>query len=84
MSPYTSPDDVVVPEGNWVAIPQYTLMRDPKVWAGGAQFSGFRFVDEHGQSRSRFTHPSHEFPYWGSIKHAWFVLRHSLNPEHVN
>lgn len=70
MSTYISPDEIVVPEGNWLAVPQYTMMRDPEIWAGGKEFNGYRFVDENGNSTSRWTHPSHEFPYWGSIKHA--------------
>ncbi|KAL8937601.1 MAG: hypothetical protein Q9216_004341 [Gyalolechia sp. 2 TL-2023] len=69
MSRYTSPDNVIVPTGNWVAVPQLPLMRDPKIWPGGGNFDGFRFVQD-GQSSSRLTHPSLEFPFWGSIRHA--------------
>ncbi|KAL8627625.1 hypothetical protein Q9189_006682 [Teloschistes chrysophthalmus] len=71
MSPYISPDGVNVPTGNWVAVPQLPLMRDPKLWSGGSAFNGFRFVDSDGSSSSRFTHPSLDFPYWGSVRHAW-------------
>ncbi|KAI4121335.1 MAG: hypothetical protein LQ338_006423 [Usnochroma carphineum] len=70
MSQYTSPDGVLVPAGNWVAVPQLPLMRDPRIWSGGATFDGFRFVQGDGRSSSRLTHPSLEFPFWGSIRHA--------------
>ncbi|EGD98143.1 hypothetical protein TESG_05529 [Trichophyton tonsurans CBS 112818] len=71
MVPYTMEDGCHIPAGNWIAIPQLALMRDDKIWPNGKEFQGFRFVDEQGDaSESRFTHPSHEFPFWGSIKHA--------------
>ncbi|EZF76664.1 hypothetical protein H105_02018 [Trichophyton soudanense CBS 452.61] len=71
MVPYTMEDGCHIPAGNWIAIPQLALMRDEKIWPNGKEFEGFRFVDEQGDaSESRFTHPSHEFPFWGSIKHA--------------
>ena len=72
MVSYTMADGCHVPAGNWLAIPQLTLMRDEKIWHRGKEFEGFRFVDEDkDRSESRLTHPSHEFPFWGSIKHAW-------------
>jgi hypothetical protein len=74
MHPYTMPGGGHVPVGNWLAIPQLPLMRDEAIWPRGKQFEGFRFVEENetkGISKSRLTHPSHEFPFWGSIKHAW-------------
>ncbi|MCJ1400968.1 hypothetical protein MMC11_004179 [Xylographa trunciseda] len=72
MVPYTSPDGCLIPAGNWIAIPQLSLMRDESVWPRALTFEGFRFVDEkHGTSESRLTHPSYEFPFWGSIRHAW-------------
>ncbi|EEQ32771.1 conserved hypothetical protein [Microsporum canis CBS 113480] len=71
MVPYTMEDGCHIPAGHWIAIPQLALMRDEKIWLDGKEFKGFRFVDEQGDaSESRFTHPSHEFPFWGSIKHA--------------
>ena len=72
MVPYTSPDGYHIPAGNWVAIPQLLLMRDESIWPRALTFEGFRFVDENnGTSKSRLTHPSYEFPFWGSIQHAW-------------
>jgi len=72
MVPYTMDDGGHVPAGNWLAIPQLTLMRDERIWPHGKDFEGFRFINEDkGASESRFTHPSHEFPFWGSIQHAW-------------
>ncbi|KAL8816771.1 MAG: hypothetical protein Q9191_008269 [Dirinaria sp. TL-2023a] len=70
MSHYTAPDGLVVPTGNWIAVPQLPWMRDPKIWPGGDTFNGFRFVHGDGCSATRFTHPSLEFPFWGSIRHA--------------
>ena len=72
MVPYTSPDGYHVPVGNWIAIPQISLMRDESIWPRAMTFEAFRFVDEdNGTSKSRLTHPSYEFPFWGSIQHAW-------------
>lgn len=72
MVPYTSPDGYHISAGNWLAIPQLSLMRDESIWPRAMAFEGFRFVDGNdGTSQSRFTHPSYEFPFWGSIQHAW-------------
>ncbi|KAI4230118.1 MAG: hypothetical protein LQ349_006290 [Xanthoria aureola] len=71
MSQYISPEGVIVPAGNWVAVPQLPLMRDAGIWPKGGGFDGFRFVQGDGRSDSRLTHPSLEFPFWGSIRHAW-------------
>ena len=74
MVPFTTSDGHHVPTGNWLAIPQLSLMRDDNVWPRAKAFEGFRFVDEKsGTSASRLTHPSYEFPFWGSIHHAWLV-----------
>lgn len=72
MRPYRSQDGYHVPAGNWLAVPQLSLMRDESIWPRASAFEGFRFVDEKtGTSKSRLTHPSYEFPFWGSIQHAW-------------
>lgn len=72
MAPYTSSDGYHVPAHNWLAIPQLSLMRDDKLWHRASEFDAFRFVDgKTGISVSRFTHPSHEYPFWGAIRHAW-------------
>lgn len=72
MVPYTSPKSYHVPTGNWLAIPQLSLVRDESIWPRALAFEGFRFVDgKNGTSESRLTHPSYEFPFWGSIRHAW-------------
>jgi len=72
MVPYTSPDGYHIPTGNWLAIPQLSLMRDDNIWPRASAFEGFRFVNQKdGMSESRFTHPSFEFPFWGALRHAW-------------
>ena len=74
MVPYTSPDGYHIPTGNWLAVPQLSLMRDERIWPRALEFEGFRFVDDkNGMSKSRLTHPSYEFPFWGSIRHAWWA-----------
>lgn len=80
MVPYTSPDGIRIPTGNWVAIPQASVMRDVKAWSNADSFEGFRFVDgPEGSSESRLTHPSYDFPFWGAIRHAWYVYIHITN-----
>ena len=72
MLPYTSYKSYHVPAGNWIAIPQLSLMRDENIWPRAQCFEGFRFVNDiDGSSKSRLTHPSYEFPFWGAIRHAW-------------
>lgn len=71
MSPYTSPQGYNIPTGNWLAIPQVSLMRDEKIWPNALEFNGFRFVNEDGSSKDRLTHPAYDFPFWGSLRHAW-------------
>lgn len=73
MVPYTSPNGgYYIPTDNWVAIPQLPLMRGPSIWPRALALEGFRFVKgEEGTSGSRLTHPSHEFPFWGSTRYAW-------------
>lgn len=72
MVPYTAPDGYHVPTGNWLAIPQLSFMRDESIWPRALAFEGFRFVDKKdGTSESRLTHPSYDFPFWGSIRHTW-------------
>ncbi|KAF1975826.1 cytochrome P450 [Bimuria novae-zelandiae CBS 107.79] len=71
MLPYTLPDGCHVTTGNWIAVPQLALMRDENLWPQAKQFEGFRFVDDEiGLSKSRLTHPSYEFPLWGSVRYS--------------
>ncbi|KAL9091985.1 MAG: hypothetical protein Q9159_001130 [Coniocarpon cinnabarinum] len=60
-------DGTSVPKGNWVALPQYHLMRDTRIYERANVFDGFRFVRD-GESTSRFTHPAWNFTYWGTSK----------------
>jgi hypothetical protein len=66
MEDYTLPSGGTVPAGNWLAVPQLTLMRDTEFYDEPTLFKPFRFV----ASKMRWTHPSHEYPFWGSIRHA--------------
>ncbi|KAF2498144.1 cytochrome P450 [Lophium mytilinum] len=71
MEPYTSSDGCHIPPGNWIAIPQVALMLDETIWPRASSFEGFRFVDRSiDASETRWTHPSYEYPFWGSIRHA--------------
>jgi hypothetical protein len=83
MHDYTTSSGAHIPSGNWLAIPQIALMRDERIWSGGSDFQPFRFVtsspnssnpsdtnSETAVSESRWTHPSYEYPFWGSIRHA--------------
>ncbi|CAG8950411.1 hypothetical protein HYFRA_00006904 [Hymenoscyphus fraxineus] len=71
MAPYTSYNQGYhSPAGNWLAIPQVSLMRDEKIWPNASEFDGFRYVDADGNSEDRFTHPAYDFPFWGSLRHS--------------
>jgi hypothetical protein len=66
MENYTLPSGGNIPAGNWLAVPQLTLMRDAEYYEDPTSFKPFRFVAD----KMRWTHPSYEYPFWGSIRHA--------------
>ena len=72
VSPYTFADGTYVPAKNWIAVPQRALMNDPAIYPNPDVFDGFRFTttdcDGNIKSKSRFTHPSWTYPYWGSVR----------------
>ena len=68
------PDGVRVPRGNWVMAAQQEIMRDPANYPDPENFDPYRFVTlEDGilKSTSRFSHPSSNFLFWGSVARAW-------------
>jgi len=90
-SHFTFSNGAYIPRGNWVSIPQQAIMQDPEIYSSPQQFQGFRFVDwadnsspELAASKSRFSHPGHMFPYWGTLKHAWYVTFMSLPFEKIH
>ncbi|THV54437.1 hypothetical protein BGAL_0026g00080 [Botrytis galanthina] len=71
MSPFTFDDGTHVPCGNYVCVPHNPIMTNPAVYPEPDTFDGFRFVSkDQSASTSRFSHTSHEFPFWGSVKHG--------------
>ena len=83
MHSFTFSDGTYVPAGNCICVPQQALMLDHANYSDPSEFQGFRYVnrkpseDEAGgeewQSTSRLTHPSAQFPFWGSVARAWYV-----------
>lgn len=68
---------VRVPRGNWVMAAQREIMRDPANYPEPDKFYPYRFVSmekDSLRSKSRFTHPSNDFLFWGSVGRAWYVL----------
>jgi hypothetical protein len=76
MHPFTFSDGTQVPAGNWIVVPQQAHMKDGTHYADPENFNGFRFVKDmqgaSGSSESRLSHPSWLFPFWGSVKQAWY------------
>jgi len=75
-SPFTFVDGTVVPKNNWICVPQQAIMQDEANYQDPATFNGFRFVkaDVPGATASKFSTPSFDFPFWGSIKRPWYDL----------
>ena len=68
-------DGIQIPRGNWVMAAQREIMRDPIHYPDPEKFDPFRFVlMENGslKSKSRFSHPSDDFLFWGSVRRAWY------------
>ena len=77
MTPFDFSDGTHVPAGNTVCVPQQAMMQDPELYSNALEFQGFRFVTQRDgavTSTSRLSHPSLQFPFWGSVGHAWCVL----------
>ncbi|KAL9092031.1 MAG: hypothetical protein Q9159_001029 [Coniocarpon cinnabarinum] len=74
MQPFTFSDGTHVPAGNVICVPEYSIMHDPANYRDPLAFDGFRFVDKSSTSaptsRSRFSHPSATFPFWGSPRRS--------------
>lgn len=68
---FTFRDGTHVPAGNFVAVHHYQMQRNAASYADPDTFDGFRFVDAEGASRSRLTHGSWDFTFWGSTKQGW-------------
>lgn len=67
-------DNIHVPQGNWVVVAQREIMRDLTKYPDPEKFDLYRFVTtENGKFRStsRFSHPSDDFLFWGSISRPW-------------
>ena len=85
MAPFVFSDGTHIPAGNTVCVPQQAMMQDPKNYANPLEFQGFRFVTQRDgvvTSTSRLSHPSPQFPFWGSVGRAWCVLRMQFLPGH--
>lgn len=75
MKAYTFSDGTHVPADNYICVPQQALMLDPDYYHNPNEFDGFRFVNFEDtsapESYTRLSHPSHTFPFWGSVAHPW-------------
>ncbi|KAL9077853.1 MAG: hypothetical protein Q9157_003230 [Trypethelium eluteriae] len=74
LSPFTFSNGTHVPPDNWIVVPQKAQMTDSANYDDAETFHGFRFASQGSEgtrSESRFSHPSWQFPFWGSVKQAW-------------
>jgi hypothetical protein len=84
MKPHTTlSDGTHIPAGNWMVVSQHAVMRDAALYPNPDEFDPSRFlaIDGSGamKSKSRFSHPSLDFLYWGSARRAWYV--HASTPH---
>lgn len=73
MTPFVFSDGTRVPVGNVVCVPQHAVMQDSQHYPDPLEFQGFRYVtrrDGIDRSKSRLSHPSLTFPFWGPASHA--------------
>lgn len=92
----TLSDGAHVPAGNYIVAAQSAVMRDAANYSNPDDFDPARFLIEKDgvtQSKSRFSHPSVDFLFWGSTRRAWYVnsslglfcsLRHSNHPSRIS
>ena len=67
-------DGTHVPQGNVMVVAQASVMRDQAHFAKPDEFDPARFLatDEHTvRSKTRLTHPSNEFLFWGTASRPW-------------
>ena len=82
---FTFNDGTYIPAGNKVCVAQQAMMSDPASYQNPASFQGFRFANGAAgvpTSTSRFTHPSSNFTFWGSVRYPWYELV-SFRPQRV-
>ncbi|KAL8764770.1 MAG: hypothetical protein Q9194_006851, partial [Teloschistes cf. exilis] len=76
--PFRFSDGRVVPKDNWLVMSSHAIMQHQDYYDNPSDFEGFRFAqkakaprgegDTEGGSKSLFSSPSFDFPFWGSVK----------------
>ncbi|KAL9608747.1 MAG: hypothetical protein Q9167_006419 [Letrouitia subvulpina] len=74
--PFRFSEGSVVPADNWLVVPSHAIMQNQDFYNDPSTFDGFRFVNKeemhNGDTASgnsnRFSTPSFDFPFWGSVK----------------
>lgn len=67
-------DGTRVPQGNFMVVAQALVMRDQANFIQPDEFNPARFLTTENhtvKSRSRFTHPSNEYLFWGTASRPW-------------
>lgn len=85
LNTFTFDDGTYIPAGNKVCVAQQAMMSDRASYENPASFQGFRFANggaEVPSSTSRFTHPSSDFTFWGSVRYPWYEIA-SFPPQCV-
>lgn len=85
--PFQFTDGALVPKNNWLCIPQQAIMQNQAYYDDPTKFNGFRFHRPNKNNKNndnsdpaaatgdetRFSTPSFDFPFWGSVKRPWYV-----------
>lgn len=77
LNTFTFNDGTYIPAGNKVCVAQQAMMSAPAIYENPASFQAFRFANSGAgvpTSTSRFTHPSSDFTFWGSVRYPWYVF----------
>ncbi|KAL8716976.1 MAG: hypothetical protein Q9225_005737 [Loekoesia sp. 1 TL-2023] len=81
LHPFRFSDGPVVPADNWLVVPSHAIMQNPDYYDDPSTFDGFRFVAKdktriNGEvpdnNKNRFSTPSFDFPFWGSVRRPWY------------
>ena len=77
LQPFIFSDGLHIPPGNVVCVPQAAMMEDPALYEHSKEFKGFRFANVEASgannSKTRFSHPTSQFTFWGGLGRAWYV-----------
>ena len=74
-------DGTHVPQGAFVGVPQHAMMTDDNIYTSAKTFDAYRFVTKKDGalvSKSKLTHLSWDFPFWGAVGRGWYAFSSTM------